>query len=456
MRCKFCGAELMDDTTVCTACGKDNAKDSLDVLRKKTKTMRTALLILLAVVLVAAVAAVVVISVWGGTDHEDPSASNSSSAPATVPTDGNPDDQTCKGSYTATDDQVIANHNTVVATLGDIKLTNGEFTIYYWNAVYDFLSQYGGYAAYFGLDITQPFDTQSCTMFEEPMTWQQAFVMQAMDSWKAYVTVAQDAKEANFALPSAYSEYLQNLKKTMETTAQENKFESVEAMLQADYGAGCTYEDYYSYLETYYLSGAYYEHLSENMEISDEDLQDYFTKNAEALKTQYGIEEMTVPLISVRHILIQPEGGTTTSSGTTYTDEQWENCRVKAQQIYDAWLAGEKSEMTFIDSAKLNSKDGNAQEGGIYENVYAGMMVKEFNDWCFDESRQYGDHGLVKTQFGYHIMFFVKSYEGTHPAIDSGARDARVNSYLDELSSSSTTNVEYQNILVVAGDLDRE
>ena len=453
MRCKFCGAELVKNATVCKACGKDNAKDSLEMLQKKTKIMRTALLILLTVVLVAAVVAVA-ISVWGGADNgEDPSTATTE---ATTPTDGNPDDQTCKGSYTATDDQVIANHDTVIATLGDIKLTNGEFTVYYWNSVYEFLSEYGSFAAYFGLDLSQPLDTQTCTMFEEPMTWQQAFVMQALDSWKTYAIVAADAQKANFVLPSVYSEYLQNLRKTMETAAEENKFASVDAMLQADYGAGCTYEDYYNYLQIYYLSGAYYEHLGDSMEITDKELQDYFTLNAENLKSQYGIEKITVPLISVRHILIQPEGGTSTSSGTTYTDEQWENCRVKAQQIYDAWLAGTQSELTFIDSAKLNSKDGNAQEGGIYEDVYSGMMVKEFNDWCFDESRQYGDHGLVKTSYGYHIMFFVERYEGTHPAISSGVRSQRVNSYLDELSSSITTDVDYQSILVVAGDLDGE
>ena len=33
-------------------------------------------------------------------------------------------------------------------------------------------------------------------------------------------------------------------------------------------------------------------------------------------------------------------------------------------------------------------------------------MVTEFNDWCFADGRQAGDHGIVKTTYGYHIMFF--------------------------------------------------
>ena len=38
-------------------------------------------------------------------------------------------------------------------------------------------------------------------------------------------------------------------------------------------------------------------------------------------------------------------------------------------------------------------------------------MVETFDAWCFDETRQSGDHGLVKTPYGYHIMYFVGSQE---------------------------------------------
>ena len=33
-------------------------------------------------------------------------------------------------------------------------------------------------------------------------------------------------------------------------------------------------------------------------------------------------------------------------------------------------------------------------------------MVAEFEDWLFDEARKEGDTGIVKTQYGYHIMYF--------------------------------------------------
>jgi len=35
-------------------------------------------------------------------------------------------------------------------------------------------------------------------------------------------------------------------------------------------------------------------------------------------------------------------------------------------------------------------------------------MVEAFNDWCFDPAREAGDHAIVKTPYGYHIMYFCE------------------------------------------------
>ena len=59
-----------------------------------------------------------------------------------------------------------------------------------------------------------------------------------------------------------------------------------------------------------------------------------------------------------------------------------------------------------------------------------GQMVTEFNDWCFDESRQPGDTGIVKTSYGYHIMYF--SSTGEHAYWYVRAEE----DYLNELSVS--------------------
>ena len=104
--------------------------------------------------------------------------------------------------------------------------------------------------------------------------------------------------------------------------------------------------------------------------------------------------------VDIRHILFK---------STTYGS--LESAHAKAKEIYDAWVADGAKEESFIELCKEHSEDGNAQTGGIYENVTPGQMVETFNDWIFEEGRVYGQHGIVDTDFGAHLMFFVEKHE---------------------------------------------
>lgn len=108
-------------------------------------------------------------------------------------------------------------------------------------------------------------------------------------------------------------------------------------------------------------------------------------------------EDHTYQLPNVRHILI--------SVSDTTDEEAMSEASEKAQAILDEYLAGEQTEEAFAELSKANSAD-NADEGGLYEDITPGTMVTTFNDWCFDESRQVGDTGIVETEYGYHVMYF--------------------------------------------------
>lgn len=82
-----------------------------------------------------------------------------------------------------------------------------------------------------------------------------------------------------------------------------------------------------------------------------------------------------------------------------------ENVRAEAEELYQNWLAGAADEESFAAMADEHSSD--SPEGGLYEQVYKGQMVPEFEDWCFAEDRQPGDSGIVETQYGCHVMYFV-------------------------------------------------
>lgn len=131
---------------------------------------------------------------------------------------------------------------------------------------------------------------------------------------------------------------------------------------------------------------------------------------------------LTVPeeeMYSVRHILIMPESDKKDEDGEStkdvkYTDEQWKAAEKKADEVYQKYLSSDKSEFAFASLAEEYSEDvnstskgqGNSYGGSIV--TLLGQMTDSFEKWSTDDKRKYADTEIVKSEFGYHIMFFVE------------------------------------------------
>ena len=144
-------------------------------------------------------------------------------------------------------------------------------------------------------------------------------------------------------------------------------------------------------------------------------------KETETLKGYYvvlfrGVNDNAYALANVRHILVKFEGGKTdsTTGKTTYTEAEKNKAKEEAEKLYNEWLKGDKSEDSFSKLAKEKTDDSNGDKGGLYEDIVPGQMVDTFNDWCFDKDRKAGDHGIVVTEYGYHIMFYSSDSKITY------------------------------------------
>ncbi|HIY34205.1 MAG TPA: peptidyl-prolyl cis-trans isomerase [Candidatus Eubacterium faecigallinarum] len=151
---------------------------------------------------------------------------------------------------------------------------------------------------------------------------------------------------------------------------------------------------------------------------------------------------------SVRHILIMPEADESQTDSTTgeteYTDEQWAAAEEKAQSILDEFNSGDKTEYSFALLAEANSEDtasttaGSSDAfGGLYEGVGLGEMVTEFEEWATDDSRKYGDTGIVKSDYGYHIMFFIDDCPSYESQIITDIRNAK----FDEIAENADIEI---------------
>ena len=180
---------------------------------------------------------------------------------------------------------------------------------------------------------------------------------------------------------------------------------------------------------------------------ADDDGNEVTTVNGYYLLHYVGSTDNTYPLVNVRHILLNHTGGSTDESGaTTYTDEEKAATYARAEELLSSFTSGEATEDAFAALADTHSEDpGSNTNGGLYENIYPGEMIANFNDWCFDESRQPGDTGIVEGNQGYHIMYFCGYTDYTY-------RDYMITQELLNADVTEWQNAIYESVEVTTVD----
>lgn len=455
MKCKYCNEEMPERGNFCPICGGDNGFEpeiiidpddlmlEMDEMPEHTDAqanpvreepleaspaLKRARLISVITGCIAglAVLAVVLFAGISGTFSEDGEGWDVGSWFSWLSPREN--DINYKDSYTVKDKKAMKKREDVVATVPSGQLTNGQLQIYYWSQVYEFIQNNGYYLSYYGLDYTKPLDEQE--NYYKTGTWQQYFLQSALDAWHSNIAFAVMAEQNGYQLEEEYQKELDNMRAEMEAEALQNGFASAEEMLQDSMGPGCTMDDYLEYMRVYYLGYSYFAELYEQIDPTMEEMDAYFQANKNNFYEQ-GITQKSGYTVDVRHILIsiedykdvaepdgqaeteEGEGEQTEGEGETsdlidgYPQAAWDACLAEANRVLDLWLNGEKTEDSFAELAKEHSADSNAKNGGIYTGVKKGDMLETFDAWCFDVVRQEGDYGIVRTKYGYHIIYFM-------------------------------------------------
>ncbi len=110
----------------------------------------------------------------------------------------------------------------------------------------------------------------------------------------------------------------------------------------------------------------------------------------------------------VSHILLAYEGSQSPGAVTRTKEE----AEAKANELLGKVRSNPGS---FAELAKENSDDpGSKDKGGIYDDVYKGQMVPEFDKFVFDNS--VGSTGVVETDFGFHVIKVLDKYDAVQLA----------------------------------------
>lgn len=252
----------------------------------------------------------------------------------------------------------------------------------------------------------------------EGKTWKEYFVDQALktvavnDAFRKYAE--ENGIEVSEEERTEFEEYVDQY----EETVKQYGYESLDEALESLYGSGVTRE----------------------LMIEDS-INDILAQKAYSSKYQEILDALTeedaaaYPRIDVRHILFMA----VPSEDGTYTEQALKFAESRAKAALRLFEGTDKTEEDFAALASQFSEDpGSKDVGGLYSEVEPGTMVEEFNNFCFDESRQPGDTAIVYgsngAYAGYHLMYFVgKSGEASYKA----AADAKFNLWYEEVINSA-------------------
>ena len=77
-------------------------------------------------------------------------------------------------------------------------------------------------------------------------------------------------------------------------------------------------------------------------------------------------------------------------------------------------------------------------------------MVTAFNDWCFDPNRKPGDSGIIETNYGYHVMYYVgnDNEETWKSTVRSTLASDALSAFDDEIVNGETYKINESDLMI--------
>ena len=306
----------------------------------------------------------------------------------------------------------LATHETYVVINGE-EVNKVEFDYVYNTSKNNYITQYGSYLSYFGLDTSKDLSTQ---MYSETLTWKDYFEQNAVESLKQNKALMAEAKAAGFTYDTT-DEY-NTFKETIKTSAAAAGVSDKE-YVRSIYGSYATMGRIEEYVKNDMVMNAYYQKLQEDNAPSDDEIQSYYEENKATYDSvDYRLTTIEADLPTEPTELADPVEETAadttgTTDGTTATDTTQDT----AYQPSDAEIA------KAMDDAKVLADDAEqtvAKDGEAHENEKKSSVNYMISDWLFDDARKAGDTTVITNDNShcYYAVAFEKRYLDETPSAD--------------------------------------
>ena len=306
----------------------------------------------------------------------------------------------------------LATHETYVVINGE-KVNKVEFDYVYNTSKNNYITQYGSYLSYFGLDTSKDLSTQ---MYSDTLTWQDYFEQNAVESLKQNKALMAEAKAAGFTYDTT-DEY-NTFKETIKTSAAAAGVSDKE-YVRSIYGSYATMSRIEEYVKNDMVMNAYYQKLQEDNAPSDDEIQSYYEENKATYDSvDYRLTTIEADLPTEPTELADPvEETAADTTGTTDGTAAADSTQDTAYQPSDAEIAKamEDAKVLADDAEQTVAKDGEA-----HENEKKSSVNYLISDWLFDDARKAGDTTVITNDNShcYYVVAFEKRYLDETPSAD--------------------------------------
>lgn len=381
-------------------------------------------------------------------------------------------------------------------TIGGEDITKVEFDYQYNLVKNNYINQYSAYMPYFGVDPNVDLAAQQ---YSDTMTWKDYFEQMAVDNLIRSRALIRQAKAEGFQadVTEEYANYEENVKRAAKEAEKDVKtYVKEQYGPQATLGRIRTFVEESIYANKFFEQIAeqkmpsaeeiqtYYDENKDDYDVVDYRMTSFAaelpdepteeeTKAAmaeakekadEAVKTVAADGELRENVLkmstvsAIRDWLFdssRKEGDTAVIEDTSlnicyalafekrYLNETLSNdvrlliTKENGEALLDEWKAGEATEDTFAALCKENSLDVvSAQNGGLYEELFAQDMPAELGAWVTDDTRAAGDTVAITTEDGYnYVLYYVgKNIARWQLEIRETLLSADMNAYVSGIS----------------------
>lgn len=306
----------------------------------------------------------------------------------------------------------LATHETYVVINGE-EVNKVEFDYVYNTSKNNYITQYGSYLSYFGLDTSKDLSTQ---MYSETLTWKDYFEQNAVESLKQNKALMAEAKAAGFTYDTT-DEY-NTFKETIKTSAAAAGVSDKE-YVRSIYGSYATMGRIEEYVKNDMVMNAYYQKLQEDNAPSDDEIQSYYEENKATYDSvDYRLTTIEADLPTESTELADPvEETAADTTGSTDGTAATDSTQDTAYQPSDAEIAKamEDAKVLADDAEQTVAKDGEA-----HENEKKSSVNYLISDWLFDDARKAGDTTVITNDNShcYYVVAFEKRYLDETPSAD--------------------------------------